>query len=194
MNRDAKPRSAAEAADRLGLSYRRKGDREFRRRFSGLPGVSRGGSIKHVMEGTIDGRELVVFESTYLLFTGQAVIPVQHTIYVAEAPDWPPTRISPRNWLARLAMSLGWRSGLMLENPEFNRRFKVTTENDDFVIALLSPQMQEFILSKTRARWRIDAGQVCLIYGGSLKVARMSVSVDRMRRFWELVPQELEAW
>ncbi len=113
---------------------------------------------------------------------------------MAEAPDWPPTRISPRNWLARLAMSLGWRSGLMLENPEFNSRFKVTAENDDFTIVLLSLQMQEFILSKTNARWRINCGRVCLIYGGSLKAARMSASVDRMRRFWELVPQELEAW
>ncbi len=92
------------------------------------------------MEGTIDGRELVVFESTYVIFTGQVVIPVQHTIYVAEAPDWPPTRISPRNWLARLAMSLGWGSGLMLENPEFNTRFKVTAVNDDFAIVLLSLQ------------------------------------------------------
>ena len=81
--------------------------------------------------------------------------------------------------------------GLILRD---SLELQITAENDDFAIVLLSLQMQEFILSKTNARWRIDCGRVCLIYGGSLKAARMRASVDRMRRFWELVPQELEAW
>ncbi len=194
MNRDTKPGSAAEAAERLGLSYRRKGNREFIKSFSGLPGISSSATAKHVMEGTVEGRRLVVFESTYMIYTGQGFLPVQHTVYAAQAPDWPPTRIRPRHWLARLMTRFIRRRGLTLENSEFNHRFRVTAENEDFAIALLSPEMQDFLLSKTNAHWYVGVRRVYLIYGGSLKPARMSASVDRMRRFWELVPQELEAW
>ena len=91
-------------------------------------------------------------------------------------------------------MKLGRQPRLAVENPVFNLRFKLKTDDDDFAIALLSPEMQEFMLTKTTAWWRLVGGRVFLIYSGTLKSARMASSLQRMRRFWELVAPELEAW
>ncbi|MHC4413835.1 MAG: hypothetical protein ACYS0G_00985 [Planctomycetota bacterium] len=185
---------AAEVAEQLGLSYLAEADAAFREGFRGMPEIPKNAKIRHVLDGVIDGRPLVVFQSSYLVYTGQAVMQVAHTIYAVEGPAWPPTRIAPRNLFGRLAVRLGRRPGLTLEDPEFNARIKVKTEDEDFAVALLSPDMQAFMLAKTAARWQIDRGRVCLVYRGALKPARIEDSLERMRTFWSLVPEELEAW
>ena len=188
------PGRAEQEAERLGLGYAARGDKSFRARFADLPEIPRGATIKHVMQGRAGDRPIEVFEATYVIHTGQAPIVIAHTVYAVECPQWPVTHITPRNILARLVARLGRHTGLALENPEFNRRFKVKTQDEDFAIALLSPEMQEFMLSHWSARWRIYPGRLCLIYRGSLKPDRMAPSLERMRRFWELVPSELEQW
>ena len=181
-------------AERLGFTYRGKGDKEFRARFTFLAAVPRGASIRHVYEGSLDGRPLVVFQSSYMVSTGQAMVEISHTIYAVEAPAWPATQIAARNWAGRLFRKLRRPTGLELDDPEFNRRFRLKTDDEDFAIALLSPEMQAFMLSKTSVKWRIASGRLCMIYSGTLKPGRMEASLQRLRRFWELVPTELEAW
>ncbi len=181
-------------AERLGFTYRGKGDKEFRARFTFLAAVPRGASIRHVYEGSLDGRPLVVFQSSYMVSTGQAMVQVSHTIYAVEAPAWPATQIAARNWAGRLFRKLRRPTGLELDDPEFNRRFKLKTDDEDFAIALLSPEMQAFMLSKTSVKWRIASGRLCMIYSGTLKAGRIETSLQRLQRFWELVPTELEAW
>jgi hypothetical protein len=186
--------AAAEAAEQLGLSYAAAGDKEFRSRFRDLPEVPGNARIKHVLEGELDGRALVVFESSYTIHTGQATIPVANTVYAVSSPDWPGTQITPRNALSRLLFRLGVGSALRLEDPQFNSRFSVKTDDEDFAIALLGPDMQAFMLTKTQVRWRIGRGRVCLTYSGTLKADRLETSLERMRGFWTCVPRELEAW
>ncbi len=181
-------------AQQLGLTYRGKGDKEFRARFAFLAAVPRGASIRNVYEGSLDGRPIEVFQSSYMVSTGQTMIQVSHTIYAVEAPAWPATQIAARNWFGRLFRKLGRPTGLELDDPEFNRRFRLKTDDEDFAIALLSPEMQAFMLSKTSVKWRITPGRLCMIYSGTLKASRMEASLQRLQRFWELVPTELEAW
>jgi len=181
-------------AQRLGFTYTGKGDTEFRARFNFLVAVPRGASIRHIYEGSLDGRPLEVFQSSYMVFTGQVMVQISHTIYTVEAPAWPATQIAARNWFGRLFRKLGRPTGLQLDDPEFNRRFRLKTDDEDFAIALLSPDMQAFMLSKMSVKWRITAGRLFMIYSGTLKADRMEVSLQRLRRFWELVPTELEAW
>ena len=185
---------AETAANELGLSYLAKADKSFRSQFGELAELPRNATVKHVMRGEFDGRPITIFESSYMMYTGQAFIQIAYTVYAVETADWPVTHITRRNWFGRMALKLGRRSGFLLDNPQFNARFKVRTESEDFAIALLSPQMQAFMLTKTNARWRIKDGRVCLCYSGTLKPARMTASLDRLRQFWELVPDELEAW
>ncbi len=194
-NRKGSRRGRAEvAANDFGLSYHAKADKSFRSAFGELPELPRNATVKHVMTGDLDGRPITVFQSSYMMYTGQTMVQVAYTVYAVEAPHWPSTHITRRNWFGRMAMKLGRQPSLLLDNPQFNSRFKVRTENDDFAIALLSPEMQAFMLQKMNARWRIKDGRVCLCYSGTLKPARMPASLERMRQFWSLVPEELEAW
>jgi hypothetical protein len=181
-------------AQRLGFTYTGKGDKEFRARFNFLVAVPRGASIRHIYEGSLDGRPIEVFQSSYMVSTGQTMIQVSHTIYAVEAPAWPATQIAARNWFGRLVRKLGRPTGLELDNPEFNRRFRLKTDDEDFAIALLSPEMQGFMLSKTSVKWRIASGRLCMLYNGTLNADRMEASLQRLRRFWALVPPELESW
>ena len=192
--KDSKTASRELDAQELGLTYKGKGDKEFRARFSFLAAVPRGASIRHVYEGSLDGRPIEVFQSSYMVSTGQAMVQISHTIYAVEAPAWPATQIAARNWFARRFRKIGRPTGLELDDPEFNRRFRLKTDDEDFAIALLSPEMQAFMLSKTSVKWRIASGLLCMIYNGPLNADRMEASLQRLQRFWELVPTELDAW
>ncbi|MCH8316419.1 MAG: hypothetical protein IIA64_10635 [Planctomycetes bacterium] len=194
-NRKGPRRGRAEiAANDFDLSYLAKADKSFRSAFGELPELPRNATVKHVMTGDFDGRPITVFESSYMIYTGQTMMQVAYTVYAVDAPDWPSTHITRRNWFGRMALKLGRQPALLLDNPQFNSRFKVRTENDDFAIALLSPEMQAFMLQKMNVRWRIKDGRVCLCYSGTLKPQRLTASLERMRQFWSLVPDELEAW
>jgi len=181
-------------AQQLGLTYRAEGDKQYRARFGFLKAVPRGASIRHIYEGSLDGRPIEIFQSSYMVSTGQAMIQVAHTIYTVEAPAWPATQIAARNWFGRLIRKLRRPTGLELDDPEFNRLFRLKTDDDDFAIALLSPDMQAFMLSKTSVKWRITPGRLFMIYNGTLNADRMEASLQRLRRFWEFVPTELEDW
>lgn len=186
--------SPAETAERLGFCYTPVADRALRDRFRDLSEIPRNAKIRHVLQGVLDGRGLAILEASYMVYAGHTMMQVSNTVYAADAPAWPSTLLSPRGLFGRLAFRMGRASGLMLESQEFNARFVVKTDEDDFAIALLSPEMQAFMLTKTRVRWRIGGGRVCLIYEGGLKAGRIEASLHRMRTFWSLVPPELHEW
>jgi len=186
--------SRASAAAGFGLSYEPKGTAALRRSFSDVPGIPDSGKARHIMRGTIAGREAVVFEHTYMIYNGSTVTPVAHVIYATVAPSWPETFISPRSLLSRAALRFGWDAGLTLENADFNRLFRVKTFSEDFALTLLSPDMQQFMVDKPGVSWHFRPGRLCLVYRGTLNVNRLGASLDRVRSFWALVPEELGDW
>ena len=185
---------APQAAERLGLSYAAKGEAALKSAFGNLPEVVRQAAFKHVMTGDLDGRGLVAFEASYMVFAGQTPVQIAHTVYAVASPEWPLTHVTPRGFFSRLRLRLGRDRGLLLDDPEFNARFQVKAHDEDFAIALLGPQMQAFLLGKTTVRWRIGHGRVCLIYRGKLVPGRVEHSLSRLRGFWEHVAPELLNW
>ena len=185
---------APDAAAQLGLEYQAKGDAALRKAFKHLPEMGMQAGIKHVMAGALAGRPLLAFEASYMFFAGQVPVVVAYTIYAVEAPPWPLTHVTPRSFLSRLLLRLGRSRDLMLDDPEFNRCFRVKAHDENFAIALLGPEMQRFMVEKRTMRWRVGHGQVCMLYSGNLKPARIEASLARFEAFWALVPPELEAW
>ncbi|MCZ6811270.1 MAG: hypothetical protein O7D97_04635 [Planctomycetota bacterium] len=194
MARSARKLAVPDVAESLGLTYRKKADREFVKSYSDLPGIRSSGSVMHLLTGELDERLVTIFQHTYMIYTPQAPVPIIHSVYAVEGPQWPMLRVAPRPFWARLARRLGWRAGMELDLPQFNAAFKVTTDDEDFALTLLCPEMQHFMMDKRNVRWYVGRGRVCLIYSGSLKPPRITESLDRLRRFWSLVPPELEAW
>jgi hypothetical protein len=167
---------------------------QLHRAFGPLPRIPRGGRAQHILRGELDGRAVTCFQHYYVIMTGQTVVPVFHTVVVAAAPRWPAVSIRPRNGLGRLLLCLGFERGLMLEDDRFNRVFRVSAENEDFALTLLSPAMQRFMLEKPTINWRVNPGAVAIVYLGRLRFDRIAWSLERMRRFWSLVEPELSAW
>lgn len=167
----------------------------LRRRYEDLPGLNRmRGEVKAAYRADLDGRALTIFQHTFSTMVGSTPVTVHHTVYGCAAPRWPTVKIAPRRFFSRVALAFGKASGVMLENHDFNRAFWVGAEDEAFAVTLLSPAMQAFLLERPDLRWRIRGGEVVLIYRGPLKPQRMGGSFERLRRFWSLVPPELEAW
>ena len=181
-------------ATAAGLQAVPQPGQDFLEPFKHLPEVTGAATASNVLFGTAAGRDVVVFQSTYVIHTGQASIPVTHVIYACAAPTWPPLNIVPRRGIGRFAWRFGWRRGIELDDPRFNAAFRTTGPDEDFAIALIGPEMQRFMLTKPGVRWRIGGGHVHLIYRGGLKAERVPDSLGRLDGFWTHVPEELEAW
>ena len=189
------PGTAQALATELGYDYVRKPPKSFRVRFAHIPEIKNKGENKHVISGDLDGRQITFFNNTYIIPAGQVVIPVMHCVFACAGPDWPTLSVTPRGTLGRLFARMSSNKGITLENHAFNRAFKVSCADGDFAITLLSRELQEFMLEKTSGmKWRIGSGMVCMVYSGTLKLHRVPASLDRMRRFWSLIPSELESW
>jgi hypothetical protein len=186
--------SVSETAGRLGLTYREEGPKGFCRDWSDLPGIRSSAKVRHVLRGPRGGRTVLGFESVYVVYTGQVNVPVAHTVYAADIPIWPTVTITPRTWMGRLARRLGRQSGLELDEPRFNRRFRVRCPDEDFALTLLAPELQHFLLEKTGVSWHLGHGRACLVYSGAMRADRIEASLDRLERFLGLVPDELHAW
>ena len=57
------------------------------------------------MAGAWEGRGLTIFQHHYLVHTGQAPIPVYHTVYVTDAPPWPFLNVVRRNFQHALPLA-----------------------------------------------------------------------------------------
>ncbi|MFG0274320.1 MAG: hypothetical protein ACF8QF_04610 [Phycisphaerales bacterium] len=167
----------------------------LRSRYADLPTLSRmRGKVKSAYAADLNGRALTIFHHNLTTMAGSTPVVIDHTVYACEAPDWPTVKIAPRRFFSRIALKLGKASGVLLENDDFNRAFWVGTDDEPFAVTLLSPEMQAFLLERPDLRWRIRNREVILIYRGPLKPKRMGASLSRLRRFWSLVPPELDAW
>ena len=123
-----------------------------------------------------------------------SMIPIKtviETFYVLPAPNWPKVRIRARRFFARLLYKLGHRPGLILDDERFNAAFRVDSEDADFAALLLSPELQAFLLEKTNVDWSAGRGAIKLFYRGGLRKKRIDRSLQRLRRFRDLINEEL---
>ena len=184
---------SADAA-RLGFQPLEVVGHELRKSLRRIPGVPGNADVGNVIEGEIGGQHALVYQLRHLISTGQTVVPIYHTVFRCEAPQWPTTHLTPRGWLGRVLMKLGHSPPLLLENDGFNRRFRIKATNEDFAVTLLTPTVQQHLLGKTNVRWIIEPGSLSLVYGGAMKSARLERSVRRVAEFWSLIARDLLAW
>lgn len=189
---DAKQAQSTMAA--LGLMPIPKPGKDLLKHFADLGVIHRSGSIKHAMHGMLGERRLMIFQHTYHVHTGQANIPIVNTLFATTSPRWPEMRITHRGFWSHVALKFGYGRGVQVESGAFNRAFKVSCADEDFAITLLSPDLQAFLLEADGERWTLSGGEVCLLQRSALRFDRLGPATERLKRFWSLVPRELEAW
>ena len=179
---------------RYGFDYKAKAGREVPERFRLVRGVKPTASIRHVFRGRLAGHDLCCFQQTWQVNTGQATIPVNHVFFITDAPSWPAVTVRRRGGLSRLLDRFRRPPGLSLDRPAFNRTFRVDTEDADFAALLLTPEVQDFLLERPAPTWQVLPGALAMIHSGTMKMARVPLSLERIERFWSMVPDELAWW
>ena len=79
----------------------------------------------------------------------------------------------------------------MLDDERFNAAFRVDSEDDDFAFLMLNTDLQSFLLKKTNVDWSAGRGALKLFYRGRLRRNRVDRSLERLRRFRDLIDVEL---
>lgn len=180
-------------ADNSGFEYEQTCDDAFRESVLTLPGVTKKSTTMNRVSGTLADRSFTAFETYYITRNPEAMVPVHHTVFTLDAPDyWRTLKVSPRCWWGRLMYRLGRRRGMVFESEEFTSTFRVEADDEAFAIAFLSPELQAFMLEKTDVVWHVEPGRLSLVYSGSLKTDRINASLARLERGWSLIDDALK--
>lgn len=138
---------------------------------------------------------LVLFEHFYIVSTGNSVARIVHTVAAKPCPpSWPALTLTPRHLGHRIA-ALFERRDVQLESAEFNRRWFVRCDDEDFAILLLGPEMQTWLLETARrAVFVIGEGRLACLERKAPKRGRLARLTGLVEGFLARVPPELEAY
>lgn len=184
----------------LGLEIVTKPARESRASlfapFSSLSMLRTGEKgIRLHMGGGHAGRRVDLIEHSYVVSTGKSAQTVVHTAAATPCPvEWPRLSLTPRHALAKLWEAVAGQD-LQLESSAFNDRWTIKTDNPDFAILFLSPEVQEFLAdAPSHETWHIAGGSLCWVSRGQLRPAEIPRPVERLVRLRDLLPAELDYW
>lgn len=188
LHRQARRKKIAEFtafAVRRGWRYLER-DRGLVKRFNGAPfGRGHDRRAEHVLRGTHRGRRLVAFEYSYKETEGSGddrrtrTYPFTVVGLATPAPR-PTLELSRESWGRRLLGLVGVRD-LELESEEFNRTFRIRTEDDKFAYDILHPRMMAWMLADERARsvpFRFERGDLVVWTPGRVDVVRVGELLD----------------
>lgn len=138
---------------------------------------------------------LVLLQHRYVVSTGQTTVQVTHTLAALPCPvTWPPLSLTPEHLGHRIAGMLG-KGDLRLENDEFNRRWFVDADDEDFAALVLSPAMQAWLVGVPKwATFHIGQGQIVCGAKKALKPEALAELVALCEEFTGLIAPELQAW
>ena len=158
-------RYLAFAADR-GWSYTPRDD-SWTRRFDGDP-FGRGSSRRatHVLRGSYAGRDAVAFHYRYVTrsHNGQQQTTQTHrfTVVALALPARVPSlELTGENVLTRLGSALGL-ADVELESEDFNRRYRVRTDDRRFAYDVLTPRTMEHLLARPTVNLRLCGADAVL--------------------------------
>jgi hypothetical protein len=182
----------------LGLTLFRKPDMPTREAnwapFADLKELKYGTKgVKWIASGTINGRAVTAIEHRYTISTGQSTQQIVHVCIASPCPKhWPRVELRGEHLLHRLADVLG-ATELKLESEVFNRRWRISSDDEDHAIMLLTPEVQNLLEnSPSGEAWVIGPGWIRLVGKGKvLKPEGIREALQKPGRLLEKVPPEL---
>jgi hypothetical protein len=141
-------------------------------------------------------RDVTLIEHSYTTSSGKSSSTHYHTIAATGAPaDWPVLTLSRENIFHKIGSLLGMKD-LEVEDPEFNKRWRIKSAHEDFALLVLTPEIQKWAMSidGTLLTIRIGGGVVTLCRHRTLKPEEYLNFVDDCLALAGLIPPELDAW
>jgi hypothetical protein len=179
-----------------GWTYAERDD-ELVDRFVGLPfGRGFGRSAQHVLTTTMAGRPVVAFEYSYKERQGsgknQRTVTYTFEVVATSIPVPRPTlQVTLEHLGTRLLNAVGL-DDLQLESEEFNRTFRISTEDPKFAYDVLHPRTMEWMLGDPRARelpFRFERSDVLTWESGRLDPQRAAWAATYLLDVVDRVPE-----
>lgn len=177
VNADPDPQAAAEAMNHAGL---------FRDLRTGPAGV------RWCARVDIDGVPVRVLEHRYSTGSGKNRTTHDHAVIsVPCPPSWPVLTLQQEHLFHKVANLLGHKD-LQLDDPAFNARWRVKTDDENFAIVFLSPEVQARLMTlPKRTAVRVGVGAVSLGIPRHLRPAELEALVHAVAGLWLALPPEL---
>jgi len=117
--------------------------------------------VKWSAAGEVDERPTVLLHHVHVVHTGNATVPVPKSVAATPCPEeWPVLSLGPETLATRLAELFGSRD-IRVEDEGFNRRWRVKCDDEDFAIAMLTPEVQAFLMNAPATeQWAIGRGWI----------------------------------
>jgi hypothetical protein len=194
----AKRRREAMAAQagQLGFAYERSNP-ELVRQFAMLGDPftrGYGRRADNVLTGTWNGRPAVAFDYSYKTrSSGENASTHTHhlgIVCVHSGMNMPSLSVLPEGALTR---TIGRLRGddIQLESEDFNRAFRVTSDNARFATDVLHPRMMQFLLSHGREGLRLVGGQAIWVHGGRFKPPDLPPALAYLGAILDQVPDHV---
>ena len=145
------------------------------------------------------GEGILLAEHMYLVYAGKHAHPVFHTMAIAPCPArWPSFDIKEEHLGHKIVkVVLGQNSkfaarDVEVESADFNARWRVKTDDPDFALVFLSPEMQQAVMRVPKG-WYVRAGQgaLAIVANSQLKPEMLAKMVETLEAIVAQVPEEI---
>jgi len=155
-------------------------------------------SAKFGARGRDAGGDLSIAEFTYMTGSGKHSRTHRNmqVSRLAPSPHWPAFYLTRRPGLfERSTKDLNSPADFGLANEAFAKRWSLICSDPDFVLLLLSPIIQDWLmLSDKNESWTVARGHVCLTREHKCKPEDIDPMVHRLDEFLAMIPHELAAY
>lgn len=190
-------RQLAEAAERLGLSFRHERDRALPQRYPFLRALNRGSNryAYNVVEGVVRGSEICCFDYHYQVQSGsgkkRSTTHYHYSVYSLRLPRaFPNLVIARENFLTRMAAAIGF-GAISFESAEFTRTFRVNSNDRKFAYDFCHPRMMEYLLKHPDTSLELENDLLCIVEEIHMEAARLGEMVERLLEIRALLPAYL---
>lgn len=166
-------------------------------RFSDLPwgapfGQGFGRSAQDVLTATVDGRATLCF--TYLYKTrssnGKQTTTQSHwfSIYSVRMPkQLPELGVEQEGFFSTIARAIGVHD-IEFESEDFNRRFKVHSDDRKFAYDVVNPQMMQFLMDSDAPGFATHGADLVLVQRGKMPLPSVQPTVAYLATVLAHVP------
>lgn len=138
---------------------------------------------------------ICILEHSYTTGSGKNRQTHTHTAIFVPAPRFfTRVTLSREHLFTRLGKVFGMKD-LDLENPEFNKHWRLTADDENIALAAVGPTLQAFLAvpAKLPEAWYFGPGAVVMLCPGQLSPAKVLAAVERLRAFLDALEPEMRA-
>jgi len=113
----------------------------------------RGSQVTNVLRGQLGDTEVFQFDYSYIVSTGKSARRISQTVFFANDKKWalPDFRLRPEQWWHKVLTKLGAATDINFpDNPDFSKRFYLTSNLEAQAREKFGPEMQKFLLGEPR--------------------------------------------